>query len=151
MTANSGNVYLNINLIERVNQVTYLRSIIDESGGTETDVATRIQKERKAFGTLHKIWNLTAHSSGTKLRLFNSKVKSVLLHGRETWKASQTIIKLLQVFINKCLRRIVCIFWPVHISNNDLWTRANKVELICKFGVGSGDAWAIHFVSRQKK
>jgi hypothetical protein len=34
MTVNSDSLYLNNNLIERVNQFTYLGSIIDESGGT---------------------------------------------------------------------------------------------------------------------
>jgi hypothetical protein len=79
MTANSDNLNLNDNLIERVNHFTYLESIIDESGGTETDVATRIQKARVAFGALHKIWNLRAYSIGTKLHLFNYNAKSVLL------------------------------------------------------------------------
>jgi hypothetical protein len=54
-TANSDNLYLNDNLIDRVNQFTYLGSIINESGGTEADVATRIQKARMAFGVLLKL------------------------------------------------------------------------------------------------
>jgi hypothetical protein len=66
ITANSNNLYLNNNLIERVNQFTYLGSIIDGSVVTETDVATRIQEARMALGALHKIWNSRAHSAGTK-------------------------------------------------------------------------------------
>jgi hypothetical protein len=89
---------------------------------------------------LHKIWNSRANSVGTKLRLFNSDLKSVLLYGCETWKASKTITKKLQVLINKCLRRILRTLWPVQMSNNDLWTSIQKSELIYKFGVGSGIA-----------
>jgi hypothetical protein len=77
-TANSDSLLLNDNLFERVNQFTYIGSIIDESGGTETDVATRIQKARKAFGAILMIWNSKAYSTGTK-RLFNPNVKPVLL------------------------------------------------------------------------
>jgi hypothetical protein len=128
ITANSDNLYLNNNLIERVNQFTYLGSIIDGSVVTETDVATRIQEARMALGALHKIWNSRAHSAGTKLRLFNSSTKSVLLYCCETRKASKTFTEELQIFINECLRRILRIFWPIQISNNDLWTRTNQIR-----------------------
>jgi hypothetical protein len=125
----SNNLHLNDNLIERVNQFTCPKSINDKSGGIETDVVTRTQKACIAFGALLKIWNSRAYSIGTKLRLFNSNVKSVLLHGCKRWKASKTTTKQLQVFISKCLRRILYIFLPVHISNNDLWTRTNEVRI----------------------
>jgi hypothetical protein len=36
MTENSNSLYRNDSLIERLNQFTYLRSIIDETCGTET-------------------------------------------------------------------------------------------------------------------
>jgi hypothetical protein len=88
-----------------------------------------MHKARKAFGTLHKIWNSRACSIGTKLRLFNSNVKSVLLYGCETWKDSNTITKQLQVFINKCLKRILYTLWPVQIKSNDLWTRTNQIRI----------------------
>jgi hypothetical protein len=42
------------------------------------------------------------------------------------WKASKSTTKQLQVFINKCLRKII--FWPVQISN-DLWTRTNQIRI----------------------
>jgi hypothetical protein len=87
------NLYLNDNLIDRVNQFTYLGSIIEDSGSTETDVATRIQRTCMAFRALHKIWNSRAYSIRMKLRLFNSNVMLVLLYGCETWKASKTITK----------------------------------------------------------
>jgi hypothetical protein len=59
MIENSDSPYRNDSLIERVSQFTYLRSVIDESGGRKTDVATRIQKARMAFGAL-MIWTSRA-------------------------------------------------------------------------------------------
>jgi hypothetical protein len=123
---NSESLYVKDNLIERVIQFNCLGSIVDESGDTETDVATRIQKALTVFiGELRKVWNSRAYSIGKKLRLFSSNVKSVLLHGCETWKDT----KQLQVFINKCRRRILRIFWPVQISNNDLWIRTKQIRI----------------------
>jgi len=39
-----------------------------------------------AFGTLNTVWRSTAYSNNTKIRIFNTNVKSVLLYGCETWK-----------------------------------------------------------------
>jgi hypothetical protein len=72
-------------VIERVTQFVYLGSIIDNTGGTEVDITTRIRKAQAAFGTLNKIW----HSTQTKLRIFNTNVKAVPLYGCETWKNSK--------------------------------------------------------------
>ena len=51
----------------------------------------------------------------TKLRIFSSCVKSILLYGSKTWLVSNSITQRLQTFVNKCL--IICrIFWPNTIS-----------------------------------
>jgi hypothetical protein len=62
----------------------------------------------------------------TKIRIFNTNVKSVLLYGCETWKLTKTSIHKLQVLVNRCIRRILKIFWPVQISNQELWARAKQ-------------------------
>ena len=48
----------------------------------------------------------------TKLRIFNTSIKIVLLYACETWKVTDNISNKLQVFVNKCLRTINRIFWP---------------------------------------
>ena len=65
----------------------------------------------------------------TKLRIFRSNVKSVLLYGSETWKVAKTAISKLQVFVNRCLRRILNIHWPEVISNEELWRWAEETEI----------------------
>ena len=42
---------------------------------------------------------------------------------------NQNIIAKLQIFINKCLRRILKIFWPNLISNVNLLARCNMKEV----------------------
>jgi hypothetical protein len=99
-------------------EFSYLGSIISkENGGTDRDVAEGIKKARGAFGLLNTVWRSTAYSTSTKIRIFNTNVKSVLLYGCETWKLTKTIIHQLQVLVNRCIRRILKIFWPVQISN----------------------------------
>ncbi|VDP51758.1 unnamed protein product [Schistosoma margrebowiei] len=46
-------------------------------------------------------------STNTKVRIFNTNVKTVLLYGAETWRTTKAIIQRIQVFINSCLRKIL--------------------------------------------
>ena len=55
-----------------------------------------------------------------KIPLLKSNVVSVLLYGSGTWKVTEAIKSKLQVFVNRCLRVILRIFWPNRISNEKL-------------------------------
>ena len=103
--------------------------IIDNKGGTEADIKARIRKPQAAFSTLNKICHSTTHSKQTKLRIFNTNVKAVLLYGCETWKNSKYIATKLQVFINKSLRKILRIFWPDQKTNVELWKRTKQPRI----------------------
>ena len=72
------------------------------------------------------IWKARNISLKTKVRLFNSNVKTILLYGAETWKTTKSLLHKLQVFINYCLRRILNIRWPEKISNKELWQKTNQ-------------------------
>ncbi|BFZ07766.1 hypothetical protein BsWGS_10805 [Bradybaena similaris] len=63
----------------------------------------------------------------TKIRLFNSNVKSVLLYGAEIWRTTKLTIKKIQTFMNSCIRKILQIHWPDTISNDRLWERTNQL------------------------
>ena len=60
------------------------------------------------------------------LQLFNSNVKAVLLYGSETWFLTAKLEICLQVFVNKCLKRILQIFCATLISNEELWRRTKQ-------------------------
>ena len=64
--------------------------------------------------------------TSTKLRLFNSNVKYVLLYGSETWRETASSIKALQVFLNHCFRTILGVRWPDTISNKELWRKTKQ-------------------------
>ena len=111
--------------IEEVTEFTYLGSKMSADGDTEVEIRTRITKASQAFASLKNIWKCRNISTNTKIRLFKSNVLSVLLYGSESWKTTKTIENKLEVFQNRCLRRILKIFWPNTISNNDLHARTN--------------------------
>ena len=55
---------------------------------------------------LKKVWTSKEISTETKMRIFNSNVKSVLFYGCETWKTTRKVQRRLQTFLNTCFRRI---------------------------------------------
>ena len=112
--------------LEEVDSFTYLGSVVDKSGGTEADITARIGKARVAFIMMKKVWSSGTIQRRTKLRLFESCVKSVLLYGAETWRHTKGAVQRIQMFINGCLRRILKIWWPRKITNQELWRLTNQ-------------------------
>ena len=119
-------ILLEGNNLQEIDKFTYLGSIIDKLGGTDADIRMRIGKARTAFLMLKNVWSSNQISRRTKLRLFNTNVKSVLLYGAESWRCNKVGTVKLQTFVNSCLRRILKIHWPEKISNEDLWQQTHQ-------------------------
>ena len=119
-------IILNGEAIEEMESFTYFDSIVDKQGGTDADVKVRIGKARAAFLQLNRVWTSRELSTNTKIRLFNTNVKPVLMYRAETWRTTVTTSKNIQTFINRCLRRILQIHWPDTISNEELWQRTRQ-------------------------
>jgi len=110
--------------LKEVEKFVYLGSVVNEDGGTDEDIKSRINKARHAFNTLRSIWNSSVLSLHKKIRIFNASVKSVLLYGSETWRTTKSSTHKLQ--INRCLRNIINIRWSEVISNADLWDKTGQ-------------------------
>ncbi|VDP72992.1 unnamed protein product [Schistosoma mattheei] len=82
-------------------------SIIDEHSGFNADVNAWIGKARAAYLQLKNIWKSKQLSTNTKVRIFNTNVKIVLLYAAETWRTTKAITQKIQVFNNSCLRKIL--------------------------------------------
>ena len=122
-------VRINNTPLEEVAEFVYLGSKVTAAGDCTTEISTRISKAGQAFGMLRNIWKCTNFSTGTKMRIFKSNVMSVLLYGSECWKTTSMIEQKLEVFQNKCLRRIVRVFWPNVISNDDLLKKTGMCKV----------------------
>ena len=80
---------------------------ISQTGGTYKDIKARITKPRQVIDILRPVLRMTAISTNTKLKIFNSNVKSVLLYGSETWRVISNACLKIQTFINRCLLQIL--------------------------------------------
>jgi len=116
--------------IENVTSFTYLGSVIAVDEGTERDVLVRIGKAGTAFLLLRPVWRSKEISLRTKLRIFNTNVKTVLMYGAETWRVTKNITDKTQTFVNRCLRYILGVRWPNTISNEDLWAKTQEDRMM---------------------
>ena len=88
-----------------------------------------LNKGRAAFAQLQPIWKSNNYSLRTKLKLYNSNVKSVLLYGSECWRIIESDMKKVEAFHNSCLRNINKIFWPNKISNKNLHLKCKSKNI----------------------
>ena len=110
--------------VEDVEKFTYLGATGCKQGGGEEDIKARLGKARGMFVKLNRVWNSSSVSRRTKIKLL---VKPVLMFGCKTWYEGDA--KKINVFQNRCLRRIMKIKWQDKISNRELVERANMERL----------------------
>ena len=101
---NNANFNIRGDEIQDVEKFTYLGSIV--SSRTDQDIVARIGGATTAFHILRPIWRSLAVSVKTKLRIFSTNVKSVLLYACETWHVTKASKNRIQTFVNRCLRHI---------------------------------------------
>ena len=99
---------------------------MSNTGDGEVEIRARLAKASQAFASLRSTWKARNISQKTKLRIFRSNVVSTLLYGSESWKMTKTISHKLDVFQNRCLRRILRIHWPNTITNEELHRRTRS-------------------------
>ena len=82
------------------------------------DLKNRLSKARRALVRLKRIWRSKTILRRTKL--YKTLVVPVLLYGCETWIMNKGDDRGVEVFYNKCLRRILQIQWQDHARENSL-------------------------------
>ena len=115
--------------IEGVTEFTYLGAKVTKDGNTEAEIKIRINKARGAYAALKNIWKTKMIRKKTNIRIFKSNVLNVLLYAAESWKVTKGICHMLEVFQNKCLRRILYIFWPNKKTNAELHDRTGMLPV----------------------
>ncbi|VDO63248.1 unnamed protein product [Schistosoma curassoni] len=83
-TENTNLTTLDGETLKYVKSFTYLVSIFDEQGGSESDVNARTGKARSNVIQLKNMWNSKQVSANTKVLMIHRDVKTVLLCGAGT-------------------------------------------------------------------
>jgi len=83
----------------------------------------------RSTGEHAKIWRSGQLSKNTKIRIFKSSVTAVVLYECETYRMTKRDEVKLDKFIYKYLRRLVKIYWPIRVTNEEARRRARTCTI----------------------
>lgn len=98
--------------------------------GSKEDIEHRKHLSNLALNKLTSIWNRADKiKQKTRIKIYNSLVKSILLYNCGTWGLTKTEENKLDAFHRKQLRRVLGIHYPTKISNESLYKRCKETPL----------------------
>jgi hypothetical protein len=115
--------------LTEVDQFTYLGSLIRNDGDSEVDVVCRIGKASAIFNQLRPIWASSTITRSIKLRMYTTIVLPTATYGCEAWKVTVAVTRKLDVFHQRCLRRILRITYLDRITNREVLHRSGMRRL----------------------
>ena len=92
---------------------------------SDEDIKSRLGKARAAFSKRRNIWKSSQLKLKTKLKIFKSSIIASLLYSCETWRMTKRDGTKLDIFLHKSLGRLMKIYWPMKISNEEIRKQAN--------------------------
>lgn len=115
--------------VKQVSTFTYLGTTFTSDGTLDTEISKRIQKAAGAFAQLGKIWNNRNILLSTKIRIYEAAVITILTYGSEVWVTTKTQSRRLEVFHQRCLRRILRVRWYHHVTNLNILQQAETTSV----------------------
>lgn len=115
--------------VEQVSHFTYLGTVLSSDGTLDRELTVRIQKASGAFKQLYRIWNNRNIFTSTKIRIYKSAVITILIYGSEAWNTTKLRMKRMEVFHQRCLRRILKIRWQNHVKNEEVLKQAQITSI----------------------
>ena len=105
------------NAIKRVENFKYLGTTVSANGSLNEEFKDRIRKADQAVGRLGTFLRSGSLSVHSKLKLYETMVKPILIYGHESWYSTVTSDAKFLSFENKVLRRILNIRWEDRVRN----------------------------------
>ena len=82
---NDQGIKVNDEQVDDVEEFLYPGALLDKGGATK-DIQQRSSKARQTFYRLRRIWDTSEISRKTKIQLFKTIEREVLMYGYEAWK-----------------------------------------------------------------
>jgi len=111
--------------IDQVRSFSYLGTIENGNNTLEEEITERIAKGNKAFYANKPLFKSNLVSRKSKLKLYWSVIRPIIVYSCETWVLKERIIQKLSVFERKILRKI---FGPTK-EVNGIWRIKTNKEL----------------------
>ena len=121
----SGDILVDGNPIEYVEEFCYLGSIIQHNSSCDADIG----KANSVFARLNRIWKDRKLSLQIKMRLYESLILPTLLYSAETWNMTVVNRKKLEAAHHKWLRKILRISCVDRVTNEEVRWRTGQESL----------------------
>ena len=112
--------------IDQVRSLSYIGTIVNGNNTLEEEIRERIVKGYKAFYANRALFKSKLVSRKSKLKLYWSVIRPVVVYGCETWALKESIIQKLSVFERKVLRHF---FFGSTKEDNGNWRIKTNIEL----------------------
>ncbi|KAK3744074.1 hypothetical protein RRG08_018703 [Elysia crispata] len=98
--------------------------------GSKEDIEHRKHLSNIALNKMEQIWHRADKTKQrTRIKLYNTLVRSVLLYNCGTWALTKTDEEKLDSFHRKQLRRVLGIRYPTKISNKSLYKKCEQTPI----------------------
>jgi len=118
---------INGNVVRGCKEYKYLGVNIDEGGSSASEISQRMVKGTQAISKLNSILWSENIKRNTKIRVFESIVKSIMLYGAETWELTQRNRQRLKAVEMDYMRRSCRVSRLQRVPNEEI-KRRMKVE-----------------------
>ena len=95
-----------------------------DSGAFKSRFVSCLQTQDKDVTVMLDVWYNRNILIPTKIRIYRAAVLTVLLYGSKTWTAIKSHIHRVEIFHQRCLRRIMRIKWFSNTINRHMLERA---------------------------
>lgn len=116
-------------LIRDENEAWRMTKKVGSLLGDAEDINRRKQLSQAALNKLQCLWKGKIISLKTRMKLYNTLVKSILLYNASTWGMNETTKNGIDAFHRKQLRQILGIRFPRKISNKQLYKKCNEIPI----------------------
>lgn len=131
--AQEGSVVISEQKIEIVQNFHYLGTMINNNHNELQEIQNRILKANRTYYALLSMFKSKNVHPYTKIRLYKTMIRPVLIYGCETWAMTKNSENLINAFERKILRRI---FGPINDQgiwriryNRELYQQYKEAEL----------------------
>ena len=115
----------------------------------DPEINQRITSASKSFNIMTaRIWTSRALEPNARLQLYNALVINTLLYACETWTITEQQLQRLEVFHNRCLRRLKGVSMLDHVSTEQLHAMAPATVPIAVWIRRAQLRWLGHLVRR---
>jgi len=90
--------------IDQVRSFSYLGTIVNGNNTPEEEIRERIPKGNKAFYANKTLFKSNLVSRKSKLKLYWSVIRPIVVYGCESWVLKESVIQKLSVFVEENIK-----------------------------------------------